>query len=53
MLKPGNFFLGNSSFNEVPFVPTAHFEVIDVDQDGFADLIECAAESQSRIWLNE
>ena len=49
----GVFFGGNSSFNQVPFIPSAHFEVIDLDQDGRSDIVECAAESQSRVWLNE
>lgn len=49
----GLFFGGNLSFNEVPFIPTAHFEIIDLDQDGRVDIVECAAESQSRVWLNE
>ena len=49
----GVFFGGNASFNSVPFVPTTHFEVIDLDRDGRVDIVECAAESQSRIWRNE
>ena len=49
----GVFFGGNASFNSVPFVPTTHFEVIDLDRDGRVDIVVCAAESQSRIWRNE
>jgi hypothetical protein len=30
--------------------PSSHFSVIDLDADGDLDMIECAAESQSRIW---
>ena len=49
----GMFYGGNRSFSQIPFIPTNHFEVIDLDRDGRSDIVECAAESQSRIWRNE
>ena len=55
MLNDGDgvFFGGNRSFSAVPFIPTTHFEVIDLDRDGRSDIVECAGEGQSRIWRNE
>ena len=49
----GQFFGGNRSFDNVPLIPSAHFEVIDLDRDGRLDMIECAAEGQSRIWRQQ
>lgn len=46
----GNLLGGNASFDSVPFNPSAHFEMIDLDRDGRIDMVECAAESGSRIW---
>jgi hypothetical protein len=49
----GQFFGGNRSFDRVPLIPSSHFEVIDLDRDGRVDMVECAAEGQSRIWRQE
>ena len=46
----GQLIEANASFDTMSLTPSAHFVLIDLDTDGDLDMIECAAESQSRIW---
>ena len=46
----GQLIEANASFDTMSLTPSANFVLIDLDTDGDLDMIECAAESQSRIW---
>ena len=49
----GQFFGGSRAFNESLLISSSHFEVIDIDRDGRVDMVECAADGQSRVWLQQ
>lgn len=49
----GEFFEATTAFVSPATIASADFGVGDFDGDGDADLIECAARGQSRLWVQE
>ena len=47
----GNFFESSGAFERGLDLPTADFADADFDGDGALDLMECAAQGQSRLWM--
>jgi hypothetical protein len=47
----GTFFEASSAFEQGLDIPSADFADADFDGDGALDLLECAAQGESRLWM--